>query len=156
MFYFYKDIDECQTPESHNCDVNALCTNIEGSYVCRCKKGYEGDGSQCIGKFFYNKNYIVRLMMFFNRVNLALDIDECSVGSVNCGPGGECINSNGSFTCQCQEGYQKSGNNCIGKACFTFMFCVSNLNTCHYKTGQWPILLQGSGRHRLQYAAQRN
>ncbi|KAJ7375453.1 epidermal growth factor-activated receptor [Desmophyllum pertusum] len=27
------DIDECQSPESNNCDVNALCTNAEGSYI---------------------------------------------------------------------------------------------------------------------------
>ena len=43
------DIDECESLDSNNCDVNAMCTNTEGSYVCRCKRGYEGDGRFCIG-----------------------------------------------------------------------------------------------------------
>ena len=35
----------------NDCDSNALCTNIEGSYVCRCLRGYRGDGRVCIGEF---------------------------------------------------------------------------------------------------------
>ena len=27
-----------------------MCTNTEGSYVCRCVKGYGGDGRNCTGK----------------------------------------------------------------------------------------------------------
>lgn len=48
---FIADIDECASSESNNCDVNALCTNAEGSYICRCKKGYEGDGLYCNGTY---------------------------------------------------------------------------------------------------------
>ena len=43
------DIDECANEDENDCDANALCTNTEGSYVCRCMKGYEGDGSLCTG-----------------------------------------------------------------------------------------------------------
>lgn len=43
------DVDECANVETNECDSNALCTNTEGSYVCRCFKGYEGDGRNCIG-----------------------------------------------------------------------------------------------------------
>lgn len=49
MIVIIADKDECESPESNNCDVNALCTNTEGSYVCRCKRGYEGDGLYCNG-----------------------------------------------------------------------------------------------------------
>ena len=42
------DLDECTT--SNDCDRNALCTNTEGSYLCRCIRGYEGDGRTCTGK----------------------------------------------------------------------------------------------------------
>ena len=43
------DIDECE--EGNDCDPNALCTNTEGSYVCRCIRGYIGNGRNCIGMY---------------------------------------------------------------------------------------------------------
>lgn len=48
--FAYVDFDECASPETNECDPNALCTNTEGSYVCRCVKGYQGDGTNCTGK----------------------------------------------------------------------------------------------------------
>jgi len=33
----------------HNCDNNANCTNIPGSYTCKCKIGYSGNGFSCEG-----------------------------------------------------------------------------------------------------------
>ena len=42
------DIDECLN-RSHACDVNANCTNTDGSYNCTCKEGYIGDGQSCQG-----------------------------------------------------------------------------------------------------------
>lgn len=44
------DSNECENSDSNSCDPNALCTNTEGSYICRCTRGYEGDGSICTGK----------------------------------------------------------------------------------------------------------
>ena len=44
------DKDECASREQNECDPNALCTNTEGSYVCRCLRGYEGDGKTCEGR----------------------------------------------------------------------------------------------------------
>lgn len=55
------------------------------------------------------------------------DIDECSIGSADCGPGADCINLNGSFACQCQVGYQKFGNNCTGAENITIAFCLCTL-----------------------------
>lgn len=49
--------------------------------------------------------------------NFITDINECTDGSADCGPGAECINLNGSFACQCRAGFQEAGNNCTG-ACF--------------------------------------
>ena len=49
-FVFTTDVDECARPETNGCDANALCTNTEGSYVCRCLRGYSGDGRNCTGK----------------------------------------------------------------------------------------------------------
>ena len=45
------DIDECSRPDTNQCDSNALCNNTEGSYVCSCLNGYQGDGRNCTGKY---------------------------------------------------------------------------------------------------------
>ena len=57
------DIDECASPETNQCDVNAECINIPGFYVCRCLTGYQGNGRTCIGESFlssasYRKIYV--------------------------------------------------------------------------------------------------
>ena len=44
------DIDEC-SGDKNNCDLDAVCTNIEGSYNCTCKEGFVGDGKSCTRKF---------------------------------------------------------------------------------------------------------
>ena len=45
----FLDIDECSNG-SHDCDVNANCTNTNGSYSCTCEEGYTGKGESCQGK----------------------------------------------------------------------------------------------------------
>ena len=42
------DVDEC-SDEIHICDVNAKCTDTNGSYNCSCTDGYIGDGQSCHG-----------------------------------------------------------------------------------------------------------
>ena len=51
---FVSDIDECSS-NSHSCDVNAVCNNTRGSYICQCKPGFSGDGRNCTGKLFWLK-----------------------------------------------------------------------------------------------------
>ena len=41
------DVNECDYPV---CDINANCSNTYGSYLCTCRNGYTGDGSQCTGR----------------------------------------------------------------------------------------------------------
>ena len=50
------DVDECSSSETNVCDPNALCTNMEGSYVCRCKKGFTGNGSSCTGMYIHKRS----------------------------------------------------------------------------------------------------
>ena len=41
-----KDIDECAIPElASKCVRNAECCNLPAHYVCKCGKGFEGDGN---------------------------------------------------------------------------------------------------------------
>lgn len=35
---------------SHNCHLDADCTNTKGSFYCKCLEGYAGDGVECVGK----------------------------------------------------------------------------------------------------------
>jgi len=41
---FELDVDEC-TNGSDNCDINATCTNVPGSFTCECNPGFTGDGT---------------------------------------------------------------------------------------------------------------
>ena len=47
--FLFADVDECADSETNSCDPDAVCSNTEGSYVCRCKSGYTGDGRTCLG-----------------------------------------------------------------------------------------------------------
>ena len=35
------------------------------------------------------------------------DVDECAMGTSNCGAHGVCINTNGSYDCACRPGYSE-------------------------------------------------
>ena len=45
-------MNECITGID-NCHVNATCTNTNGSFECRCKDGFYGNGVICIGELVY-------------------------------------------------------------------------------------------------------
>ena len=48
LLYFIPllDLDECQNYPNY-CHKLATCTNERGSYDCKCKAGYVGDGFDC-------------------------------------------------------------------------------------------------------------
>ena len=46
--FFFQDINECLTGKG-TCSKDALCINTAGSYECRCKDGFVGDGFTCSG-----------------------------------------------------------------------------------------------------------
>jgi len=50
------------------------------------------------------------------------DVDECSlIGGNNCHPRNSiCTNTDGSFSCDCKEGYEGNGISCTGE-----LFCYS-------------------------------
>ena len=45
------DLDECSS-RLHTCAANASCSNIVGSYTCKCIAGYTGTGMICSGEDF--------------------------------------------------------------------------------------------------------
>ena len=42
----FTDVDEC-FQGTHSCSAYAVCNNTNGSYNCRCKANYTGDGQNC-------------------------------------------------------------------------------------------------------------
>ena len=53
LYVDFLDIDECGDG-THNCDINAACTNLDGSFNCICVSGYMWNGTYCEGKCEYN------------------------------------------------------------------------------------------------------
>ena len=43
------DVNECAS-RLHNCDKNANCSNLDGSFQCDCKDGHFGNGTTCLSK----------------------------------------------------------------------------------------------------------
>ena len=46
-YLFILDINECLT---NPCNLNARCTDNQGSFVCQCNAGYSGNGFVCSSK----------------------------------------------------------------------------------------------------------
>ena len=48
FFCHFSDLDECSL-NTHDCNANAICTNTEGSFTCKCdiSAHYIGDGKTC-------------------------------------------------------------------------------------------------------------
>ncbi|XP_010608379.1 uromodulin [Fukomys damarensis] len=71
------DVDECATPEAHNCSANSSCVNTLGSYTCVCPDGF-------------------LLMPELG----CTDVDECAEpGLSGCHPLATCVNVDGSYSC---------------------------------------------------------
>ena len=68
------DVDECMI-NTHNCDINAVCNNTEGSHNCTCKPGYSGDGiSSCTGNNVFLFLVFTYMIEVFPRINFVIDI----------------------------------------------------------------------------------
>lgn len=107
------DVDECGAGNGTVCSQHADCTNMPGSFLCSCKSGWYGDGSECN------------------------DVDECDpdvgIESKICHDNAVCTNSAGSFECSCLPGWEGDGTVCIdvdeceedssGKLCYPGASC---------------------------------
>ncbi|KAH9496283.1 Dorsal-ventral patterning tolloid-like protein 1 [Bulinus truncatus] len=100
--------ENCQSSCSCNNGTAWYCDPVSGQ--CQCRSGW---GS----------------------ANCSVDVDECSFGGNTCGSNGTCINTPGSYRCQCVEGYEL---NAMGTFC-TYN-CVKNFtqNSGVIKSPNYP------------------
>ena len=110
MITIILDVNECLSNATHSC--SQLCTNTIGSYDCSCYEGYTKMSKySCFGKIIKPQKHPYGLL-------LLLDINECLNASLNnCTGDQKCINTMGSYRCECPEGYEfkKDGISCQRK-----------------------------------------
>lgn len=87
-----------------------------GSGPARCKKcsrGFRLTGAKCLGKWNSGPRMSANMLcplicLYFS------DIDECSEKALACpGLNEACVNEEGSFRCECAEGYIRRDSICV-------------------------------------------
>ena len=58
ILFVFLDEDEC-TSGTHNCSVNAVCNNTQGSHNCTCIDGFHRDGINCTGNYLLHSLILV-------------------------------------------------------------------------------------------------
>ena len=151
------DIDECT---KNICDANAACSNTDGSFSCFCNSGYRGNGTTCkIGHCddrrcppdqecispTTNECQCKEGFSMNTELEICDDIDECLLNN-NCGKDSFCVNTQGNFTCFCNQGYIGDGKTCKEGTCTDDM-CPMNAECvmpskpdCRCKNGFEPKL----------------
>lgn len=123
--------------EGSHCDTNP----ISGMFNCNCPPGYVGstcntDRDECSigeeeGLFFYT---YITCACAQSRVPIYSSL---STGTNPCEHGGQCVNTDGSFTCNCARGYagprcEQDVNECASNPCQNDGTCLDRIGdyTC--------------------------
>lgn len=106
------DVDECQKTDM--CKHNGTCINNNGSYVCDCTDGWQGQHCEDGKNSWLLHMNAEKVKTYNEKVSsksylFNLDVDECQKTDL-CKHNGTCINSNGSYVCDCADGWQ--GQHC--------------------------------------------
>ncbi|XP_074631939.1 nidogen-like isoform X3 [Acropora palmata] len=150
------DDDECD-PSRSPCDLNATCTNTDGSYNCHCSAGFTGDGSRCQrvdetcnGAVCdaqaeciqpYDQPWQCECHKGWQgNGQTCSDVDECEPFKSLCHPlRADCMNTAGSYECRCKPGFQGDGINCTSDGSCYGVQCHDNA-TCFKPRPEVPGL----------------
>uniref|UniRef100_A0A803TRF1 Fibrillin-2 n=1 Tax=Anolis carolinensis TaxID=28377 RepID=A0A803TRF1_ANOCA len=145
------DIDECK--EIPGICANGVCINQIGSFRCECPTGFSYNDLLLVCEGDVNLNILLCIIVFVTslmdwQVHLAitqicpLDIDECSNGDNLCQRNADCINSPGSYRCECAAGFKLSPNGaCVDiDECSSFFGQVCRNGRCYNEIGSFKCL----------------
>lgn len=90
-----------------DCTQNALCLNS----TCQCKLGYQINGIDCVDVdecLISSPQQQQQLPIKpFTKISAALAMNNINNSSSLCGSEAQCFNLDGSYRCECQNGYEK-------------------------------------------------
>ena len=129
-----EDIDECTADATNLCSIKTNCTNIAGSFQCSCPAGkfLQNDQRTCTdcdqfhwgdscknscdcgpGASSCNPVTGCVCMSGWEGDKCDDDVDECNVNNTcDTANNQKCVNTAGSYICQCVTGYQNESGNC--------------------------------------------
>lgn len=91
------DIDECAYGGTASC--RHRCENTPGGYKCHCPRGFQVVANS-------NSNNL-------NSADTCENINECEIQPNICDKNMECIDTIGSYRCECKPGTEKIGDQCV-------------------------------------------
>lgn len=126
-----RDIDECKARPA-KCNPNQLCRtrvycvasiyvlkptdplyrNNEGSYECICSSGFYAATDDTLASAITASTVVGGAIPDIT-IGDCIDIDECSTGGYDCFDHATCINTIGSYRCECEIGYYWIGGKCM-------------------------------------------
>ena len=119
-------MNECEN-QQHDCDAEVSnCRNTDGSYYCDCITGYQARfNHETFMTEFLSKNFLkirfltrtrsslntsLKLVKVVTGSSECIDVDECEEKEYTCTFNSTCINTIGSYECECDSGYNKTDN----------------------------------------------
>lgn len=114
------------------CDPIAKCVNLAPGFRCEpCPDGYDG---------VHVNGYYSQSITQEYTTQMCNDIDECTLGLANCGSNAQCINTIGSFACECSKGFIYNttiGCSLLPGICPDGKMCDSNAVCRHAEGAQY-------------------
>ena len=140
--------DECNNATLNNCSANARCIEQDIEYSCECNSGFAGDGFNCTDLCEINNgncgaNQSCTVDSRFNRTSCSCptgyegrectNINECDTTFTCFSSASDCVDTDGSFRCDCKDGYIHPEGDSVN--------CV-NVDDCLVDNGGCDALVQ--------------